>query len=90
MAIWKDGKKYKFLKNSWEKLAELNKALRKDEGTLKNRRYKCPNCGGEFDEWDRDAGYATPGTNPYKCPFCGMERGEYQKSILPFSGLLCR
>jgi rRNA maturation endonuclease Nob1 len=31
--------------------------------------YKCPNCNGEFNEWD---------TNEKDvCPFCGMERNKY-------------
>jgi len=34
--------------------------------------YKCPNCGGEFDDWEHPFGGAAA------CPFCLKEQGEYE------------
>lgn len=46
------------------------------------RDYKCPKCGGEFNEWEK-----TPGNNYSDgttggidvCPFCGTRKMEYGK-----------
>jgi len=41
-----------------------------------HRAYKCPNCGGEFDNWEPVWGSET---GAFQCPFCGMKKGEYGK-----------
>ena len=53
-------------------------------------KYKCPNCGGEFDEWDMktdimliakntytDASSTEVPCYSYYCPWCGQEKGKY-------------
>ena len=59
------------------------------------RNYKCPKCGGEFNEWDKktvkgdtildmgDSVIAHAIEKEY-CPFCGLERGAYQPPALTF------
>lgn len=37
--------------------------------------YKCPNCNGEFNEWDTKE-YGSVDERDV-CPFCGLERGKY-------------
>ena len=37
-----------------------------------SRSFKCPSCGGEFDEWHE------PFYGPHpECPFCGVSQGEH-------------
>lgn len=37
-----------------------------------HRAYKCPNCGGEFDEW-----HDPPIAAPRECPFCALKKGQF-------------
>jgi len=36
------------------------------------RAYKCPNCQGEFNQWQQYRGGSVG------CPFCGINRGSYE------------
>lgn len=38
-----------------------------------HRSYKCPNCSGEFDRWDRTG-------HEDSCPFCGLMKGMYTEN----------
>lgn len=44
-----------------------------------HRAFRCPKCGGEFDEWEK---FVSPSDlndiRVFKCPFCGQEKGAYQ------------
>lgn len=40
------------------------------------RNYRCPECGGEFQTWDRKHVHSDK-----KCPFCGRKKGEYDRNI---------
>jgi len=50
-------------------------------------KYKCPNCGGEFDEWGQhteawfeiqtDTTSSSKPIHSYRCPWCGQEKGKY-------------
>ena len=35
------------------------------------RNYKCPECGGEFNTWEKDI------SRSKVCPFCGLEKKQY-------------
>jgi hypothetical protein len=55
------------------------------------RNYKCPNCGGEFDEWFKNKIILNENTENAiisfikVCPFCGMESGKYPALQVPFT-----
>lgn len=36
------------------------------------RSYRCPQCGGEFDEWEKEHIHSDE-----ECPFCGKRKGQY-------------
>lgn len=41
------------------------------------RSYKCPKCGGEFNNWKT---YNKFHAQEYRgCPFCGEEQGQYNE-----------
>jgi len=62
-----------------------------DESSSQSRNYKCPSCGGEFNNWRKkyknsrgdwvdDQYIVGSTTNTDKrsfCPFCDIKRGEY-------------
>lgn len=53
-------------------IEDLKKRVeRLEESTGYN--YRCPRCGGEFDEWD---GSPTNDVEKF-CPFCGKMKYEY-------------
>lgn len=55
------------------------------------RNYKCPNCGGEFNQWakqyyrytedgTRQLSAGRTGAEEQQCPFCGMAKFSYDES----------
>lgn len=40
------------------------------------RNYKCPNCEGEFNMWDK-GDWVGRRRRGKRCPFCGIQKGEY-------------
>ena len=62
------------------------------------RRYRCPNCSGEFDNWDIAR---VNGGKESRCPFCGLVQGEFdpdeqdpviseKESLIDLRGALAR
>jgi predicted RNA-binding Zn-ribbon protein involved in translation (DUF1610 family) len=56
-----------------------------------SRNYKCPNCGGEFNQWakryykynedgSRQLTSSRVGAKEQQCPFCGMAKFSYDES----------
>jgi len=43
-------------------------------GNITARNYKCPQCGGEFNIWEKKPN--NRGKTKH-CPFCDLEKGEY-------------
>jgi len=57
---------------------QLDKIISRPKITKHGRNYKCPKCGGEFNQWDEKEERGI--TVKEVCPFCGLERGEYDES----------
>lgn len=56
-----------------------------------SRNYKCPNCGGEFNQWAKryykymedgttQLSVGRTGAEEQQCPFCGMAKFSYDET----------
>lgn len=48
----------------------------------KPRSYRCPECGGEFNNWEEEENTIGQ-TISQTCPFCGREKGSYGEDKHP-------
>lgn len=42
---------------------------------IESRDFRCPSCGGEFNDWERD--YTMSEAVARVCPWCGTKKGGY-------------